>query len=493
MEDENKLIDPLYWQRAALNDNAYNVTEAELQALIETFERELSSRNIDEDDEERRINALAIQSALNGFRAMLQQIHQNESTYQQIVDSGIYYSFYFKDDNHRDEEPGDICLILDGEKTGHIIPFETLSDLQDSISMFIYSPDPEDTEKYEPLRAIVGSRPFLPVPWYINLCVLNDQELPDVQMLPDVVTDLMNYTPQKTEKIIATIDKISSSITEGKIVPNAAKMTKVTMGKGHNYAAKVAISFDPDALKGLSTSGKINAYDMEILRAVSSIYQAGNSMITPGMIANFLAGKKVTLNDSQRIHIENSMKKLMGTTISIDVSGEANYYNFDGELRYEEPMVFAGIATVSIKGNQMKAYNIKSMPILTAYASQKKQIITLPVKLLDTPVSKNEDMSVLHGLLSTRIQIMKKNKNMGNRINYDNAFDHVYGYKMEEYTEATLKKKRSLFIDYIHKILTEWVKQGFISAFEEYKDGRKKAGVAIMWDAPKKEKKGSRK
>lgn len=477
----------------------YTYDPNDLQVLFDGFKQEIVERESDT-DKANSLELLTLKGAMDSVGNMLQVIKDRERVYKELLESGHYYSFFYSDDKHTPGTTGDICLILDGKKTGHIIPYDDLDDLIEHISLFTNWDD--GTEKYEPIRHAVGSRTLLPPQWYIKLCALDEltseevSEKPESEAISELVTknlpDLLPSNPAKIKNLISTIDKVTRSISAGEIEPNTGKLTGVSMGErnGTKCMAGVMLSFDPDEIGELTTNGKLNPYDMAVFKAVCSAVSAGNNIITISQINQLLSGKDNPRVQQQGPQIKEAMKKLTRTRIRLDVSKEAKEYDFNAdELVLEDSMVSAMGYKGEYNKKKIDGYIIKDPPLLLKYAQQKKQLYLVPVEMLDTPVSKNSDAIVLQNYLLDRIQAMKNQKNkkkLGNCINYDSATDHVYGYKCDSITP----KQRTRVVKSTIAMLKYWVEKGLISGFQEYKGKiHRKEGVKIMWDSPKTKKK----
>lgn len=477
----------------------YTYDPNDLQVLFDGFKQEIVERE-SAADKANSLELLTLKGAMDSVGNMLQVIKDRERVYKELLESGCYYSFYYADDNHEPGTTGDICLILDGEKTDHVIPYDDLDDLIEHINMFTNWTD--GTEKYEPIRRAVGNRRLLPPQWYVKLCALNVSnvtgeaaENTEAEAISELVTnnlpDLLPSNPAKIKNLISTIDKVTRSITAGEIEPNTGKPTGVSMGERNKnkYMAGVMLSFDPDEIGELTTNGKLNPYDMAVFRAVCSAVSVGNNVVTISQINQLLSGKDNPRLQQQGPQIKEAMKKLTGTRIRLDVSKEAKEYDFSAdELILEDAMISAMGYKGEYNKKKIDGYIIKDPPLLLKYAQQKKQLYSVPVEMLDTPVSKNSDAIVLQNYLLDRIQGMKNQKNrksLGNCINYDSATNHVYGYKCDSVTP----KQRTRVVKSTIAMLEYWVEKGLISGFQEYKGKvHRKEGVKIMWDSPRHKK-----
>ena len=464
--------------------------------LIADFEEEIQNRI---EHGGNSIDIIAMQGALKGLREMLEQVQDMEAEYLQMLRKGHFYSFYYVDENHVPGTTGDICLILDGKPTEHLIPYEDLDEVLENIDQFIYT---SEGTKYEPLRNIIGDRPLMPLAWYIRLCVLceEDEDAPATitpvldTPIPEEfdLSKLQAFTPKPTDYLVSTIDKLTNSITSGKLKANKQKLTPIGTGKkGKGAITRAMLTFDVDELGDLSTHGNLNPFDMVVFKAVCSRYTSGNDFITDGMINETIAGERNTLNSQRRKLITDAMKKLTRTRITIDVTEEAQSYGFvTEEFKREDAMISAEVMTQSYKGRVVSGYYIKGAPLLLQYASKKKQLYQVPLSYLCAPITKNEEVIVLQDYLLDRIKTMISNGGkLSNQIRFDTIEERVFGYQDNEgRSEEAMRKKRRVMIKNITKLMDYWIGEGLITSYNIYKKGRKQEGIEVFYEIPKKRK-----
>ena len=132
------------------------LSEDEYNDLVLRIQEEIDKLKL-ENTEEGTGDIMQLNIFLHGLRDLMSKARILDERYSDMVANGSYYTYYFK--NPKETKEGEICLILDGKPTDHIIPHETLEELNEDIEQYIYD---GNGEKYTPLAAIVGNRPFLP-------------------------------------------------------------------------------------------------------------------------------------------------------------------------------------------------------------------------------------------------------------------------------------------------------------------------------------------
>lgn len=446
------------------------LSDEECNNLIKDIQEKIKQAAMDTTDEDIHASITLLQATLHGLQTILAANRVLNEKYSELVAGGRYYTYYFK--NPKETKSGEICLVLDGKPTEHIIPYETLEDLNDNIEEYIYD---GNGEKYTPLISIVGDRQFLPVPWFIRLCVGLEPPLKDL-------------TTKATKEFFAALDKVSNSINTDQVEYNTEDMMGIATGKNGtpDFATGVAISFDP-ALFSSITAAKLTGYDMAVFSAVCSCYEAGNQCIPIGMINDVLFGGKTKLNDKQKTDIEASLRKLMHMWIKLDMSNEAtSYSDLISDPHREGPMILGYLDSFKLKGNRIVALAMVDEPLLSQYAKQKKQFASVPLNYLAVPVNNTKESIALKTFLLERILRMKRSTKMSDVIRYDTLLDRVAGAELEGRSDEAIKKRRTEILKKTFKILDHWKDAGLIEGYKENSTGRKRESVQIFLRARQK-------
>jgi hypothetical protein len=172
----------------------------------------------------------------------------------------------------------------------------------------------------------------------------------------------------------------------------------------------------------------------------------------------------------------NSLDKSRFMRLKIDFTEEAKVRGLPvEETEIESYLLTADKIKVKTGGHLMEAYQINRIPILYQYAQRTKQILSIPPKLLDTKEAtrNTEEIISIKEYLIRRIEIMKNDKSMSNKIVYDTIFEEV-NIIIKRYTE------RDRYRRYIKDILSLWEKRdNYIQGFKEYTVGKSFKGVEI--------------
>lgn len=187
-----------------------------------------------------------------------------------------------------------------------------------------------------------------------------------------------------------------------------------------------------------------------------------------------LIGKpKARLAPKQAEAITQSITKMMHTLITIDASQEAKAYGFDN-LKYRGNLLYAEMAIASINNNVIEALHVIKEPVLYTYANRTNRIGRVDMKLLDSPINKNEETIILQGYLYRRILAMQHGQNKS--IVYDTVYKQL---SIDAPSAAALRKKKADVRKKIKTILDYWKKEKFIKDYSENKKGQEMYSVTI--------------
>ena len=88
----------------------------------------------------------------------------------------------------------------------------------------------------------------------------------------------------------------------------------------------------------------------------------------------------------------------------------------------------------------------------------------MSVKLLNSPVNKNEETIALQGYLYRRILSMKGSSKLSPTIKYDTVYKQL---EITASSDGALRKKKLKVRETVKKILDYWKKEGFILGYVE--------------------------
>lgn len=302
---------------------------------------------------------------------------------------------------------------------------------------------------------------------------IEDSETDSDDSNTDGSTDVLNIHPKGSHELIVITSKLVDqnfhdfSSSQGKRV----NVQKKKSSKKNPVNSLMTINYD-DLPNSIRLNKELNGYDREIHDYVVSRYLEGNEYISDSMIYDVASGRKgATLHPKQKEAISKSMTKMMYSQLWIDASDEAKKWGVD-EFTYDGAVIPAERVTISMNGERTECYHIFRTPPLYEYANRLDQVARKDVKLLQSPVNKNEDTIILQGYLYRRILAMQGNKTLTRRILYDSVYEKIDFSSVLR--EDNQRKKKKTIRDSAKKILEYWKEQGFIKNYFEINSSRER-------------------
>ena len=239
------------------------------------------------------------------------------------------------------------------------------------------------------------------------------------------------------------------------------------------------VSLKIETLKqALPAISRLEPFDGEVLSSCISLYADGNEYTTPDMIYRHMLGNKrvAKLNPKMREAILASLRKLRLTSIIIRAEQELEA-GYSKKSRYEGvilPNEVIEDETVSLNGKNVRdcIHFFRNSP-LYEYADDKNQISRIPVAMLDVPANNDKELIILKGYLARRYaEARNQNSKLGNIIRYDSIFAYMG-------IDSGNRKQTKRIRDTVKLILDTWKKAGYITGYEEIKEGRTIAKIKI--------------
>jgi len=313
---------------------------------------------------------------------------------------------------------------------------------------------------------------------------------PEIFDMPPVQ---LSYLPEPGTKQL--IEALISIIPNNHIKPInklANEITRDFINKGEqsllvsNYKAKkeiitkASLAYVDDNVK-LPDQIKFTPYDREVHDGVITLWAVGNRIITPIQVYRAMNG----MTDTEYISpqaigaVTRSLDKSLRILVIIDFTQEATAYKKNVKATYEGYLLVCDKVTVTSGGRTQVAYKLLRMPILYEYAQISKQIITIPVTLLQTRgfVRSTEDVIVIRGYLLRQIEGMKSKKfKRSNNITYEGIYNEL---DMNTLSKKAFADKSLKIRAHVTALLKKWKEQEYIKDFNVYIDGKTPKGITI--------------
>lgn len=234
--------------------------------------------------------------------------------------------------------------------------------------------------------------------------------------------------------------------------------------------------------KDITLPKSFTAYDRTVLNACISLFEASNECFTVDMVYRCMNGltDKEKPTPQQKGAITKSLDKMRKLFCHIDFTAEAKARKNDTtKAELESYILNADKVTLEAGGNEVVGYKFNAKPVLYGYAQYSKQIISIPIGLLNTKkaLSSTDEVIVIREYLIRRIETMKNTKGKSNKILFDSIFQEIELDNNDNSYKTKSKRTR----DSIKKILDYWKTEKYIKDYNEYKDGRSFKGIEIIY------------
>lgn len=231
-------------------------------------------------------------------------------------------------------------------------------------------------------------------------------------------------------------------------------------GSKEKVPAYYSIDFGELEKQGVKVSKKLMPFDKRVYIAISALYNAGNNVITLTQI-HYAMGNTSRPADTSLQKIQDSITKMTTARIFFDNVKESEAYNYN-RYQYNGSLLPLEQAVAIVNGKLADAaiHIFREPPIMT-FAKQRKQVTTITVKVLQSPISKTDANLMIDDYLIERIA-QAKNGRQPNKILYSKIYDRA---------QITTPSQRTRAPEKIKKYLEHYKACGLISAYKMKEDG----------------------
>lgn len=281
------------------------------------------------------------------------------------------------------------------------------------------------------------------------------------QQLPHTAAKRAQTVEYPLDKPNSIIWKLLEEDTKGQIEFNLAKH-----GTNKDILAFYSINFE-----GLGNDLKITKrllpFDKRVYIAISALFNAGNNVITLSQI-HYAMGNIGRPSVNQLEKINDAITKMTGAKIFFDNQQEAETLKGYARFKYDGSLLPLERGTAIVNGQIADAaIHIFREPPLISFAKQRRQITTIEVKLLQSPLSKTDANLLIDDYLLERISKAKNGKSKSCRILLKTLFDHTDIKTTKQKQRAPEKVKA--YLDYYQQC-------AFISRYTMEDDG-----ITVYW------------
>ena len=226
--------------------------------------------------------------------------------------------------------------------------------------------------------------------------------------------------------------------------------------------AFILYEIDLDELDDVDITNKLTPYDKRVYIAVASIFNAGLDTMSVTMIHKAM-GNTGQPDARQVANIHNSLTKMNAAHIYVNNEAEAKSYHGYKHFVYDSSLLpFERISAIINGKTTDAAIHLYREPPLMTFARERKQITTLPIALLKSPLSKTDANLILEDYFLAEISHMKNKSTFPRKMRFSTIFDRC-GIKTPMQRSRVYKKIKAL-LDY-------YKQQDYILGYDEEKDG----------------------
>lgn len=264
-------------------------------------------------------------------------------------------------------------------------------------------------------------------------------------------------------KIEYPLDKINSNIWSLlEAIEPSGQLAFATEKRGTAREATILYSINFDQIEPeVSITKKLTPFDKRCYISVAALYNNGNPIISAAQIYAVMGNKgRPSAKDVQKIN--SSLTKMAAARVYINNEQEITVNKKYNRFVYDAPLLPFERVTAIINNQPCEsAIHLFREPPLVTFAKDRKQITTIPRKLLECPISKTDANLRIDDYLIERIAHIK-NGRVKNRL----LFATIY-----KQCGITEKKQRQRAPEKIRRYLDHYKKCGFIKDYSEEIDG----------------------
>ena len=262
-------------------------------------------------------------------------------------------------------------------------------------------------------------------------------------------------TAKRADKIEFPLDKPNAHIWN-LLNEGSEQLQFDLLPKKAQLEARAMFAINFDELNDVQITRRLQPFDKRVYMAISALFNAGNDIISLSQIY-YAMGYTGTPGTSDRKKINDAITKMSGAKILLDNAKEAAALNNIMHFQYDGSLLPIERRTAIINGKLSDAaIKLFREPPLMTFAKQRKQVTTIDVQLLQSPLNKTDANIQIDDYLIERISKAKNGKS------------HVCTILLKtlyERTNITTKKQRQRATGKIETLLTHYQQQEFIKKY----------------------------
>lgn len=297
----------------------------------------------------------------------------------------------------------------------------------------------------------------------------------DGKALPQLKTEIAptgdeppRFTAKAADLLLYPVDKVNYNIwnmlesDEGGKLALEIDTSNSRRRKREPAIIDYAISFEELEADARITK-QLTPFDKRVYIAAAALYNAGNDVVSVSQLFRAM-GNTGTPAPNQIERINDSLTKMGAARVYLDNTREKKVNKRYPTIKYDAPLLPFERKSVYINNTLTEsAIHFFREPPLITFARERKQVTTIPAKLLESPISKTDANLRLDNYLLERIAQMKRpNSTAPRKILFSTIYDNC---------GITDKKQRQRTREKIQKYLDHYQACGWIKSHAAGADG----------------------
>lgn len=301
-----------------------------------------------------------------------------------------------------------------------------------------------------------------------------------------------SFTAKRTENVEYPIDKPNSEI--WKLFsedPSGQLSYMIDMFPDKPQTAGMLYAIDFDALSNdVQISRRLEPYDKRVYIAASALFNSNKdtqdkAVITLSQIYSAM-GNTGNCGKRDREKINNSLTKMTGARIYIDNAQEAKLLKGYPHFRYDASLLPMERITATVNGQTTEAaIKLLREPPMITFAKERRQITTIPVKLLQSPNSQTNGNLLIEDYLLERISKAKRAAKRADAKNKEKGpaehKEKILLQTLYASAEITAKKQIQRAPETIKKYLNYYQEQGYITRYKMEPNGQRPSSITVYF------------
>ena len=278
--------------------------------------------------------------------------------------------------------------------------------------------------------------------------------------IPSTVVERIDKLNYPVDKVNSTIWDCFANDSKGQI-----KFAIKAEREGSRIPLNILYSIDFSAIdKELKITKSLSPFDKRVYIAIAGLYSVGFSFVSLTQI-HYAMGGTTRPGKKEMKKIRLSILKMIAAQIYINNEQEITVYQNYVRFVYFGPLLPCEVQTAYTNGQLSDGviHIFREPPVMT-FARQRKQISTIAIKVLQSPISKTDANLRIEDYLIERVCRAKKNAQQKNlkKIMWETLF---------EKTKITDAKQRKRTPEKVEKLLSHMVDCEMIKKYEIRCDG----------------------